>query len=205
VESSKATTVAEYLVSLPADRRAAVETVREVVNRSLPPGFVESMQYGMIGWGVPLSVFPDTYNGQPAGIACIASQKNYLSLYLLGVYSSEAEAMAFRDEYAKSGKKLDMGQSCVRFKKAEDLALDVIGRALARVTPDELIARHRAAHSKDAVAKRRAERSTTKAATKAKPKPAPKAKAKPAAKARPAAEAKAKARPAPKARPAKRR
>lgn len=192
--ASKATTVAQYLASLPADRRAAVETVRDVVNRSLPAGFVEGMQYGMIGWAVPLSVFPDTYNGQPAGIACIASQKNHLSLYLLGVYSSEAEAKAFRDEYAKSGKKLDMGQSCVRFRKADDLALDVIARALGRVTPEELIARHRAAHGKDAVAKRRAERAEARPAARAKPKAeARPAKAKP--KARPAkAKAKLKAK-----------
>lgn len=198
--SSNATTIPAYLASLPPDRRAAIEAVRAVVNRSLPPGFVEGMAWGMIGWAVPLSRFPDTYNGQPAGIACLGSQKNYMALYLLGVYASEAEAKAFRDEYAKSGKKLDMGQSCLRFRSVDDLALDVIGRALARVTPDELIARHRAAHSKEAVAARRAARA--KPAAKAKARPATKAKAKPVAKARPVAKAKpARA----KARPAKRR
>ena len=186
--SSAATTVEQYLASLPPDRRAEVEKVRALVNRNLPPGYVEGMQYGMLGWAIPLSRFPDTYNKQPLGVAAIASQKNYLSLYLLGVYTSEAEGRAFREEYLKSGKKLDMGQSCVRFQRADDLALDVIGRALARVTPEDLIARHQRTHSKDAVAARRAAR------------PSP-AKAKPAAK-QPAAKQPAKPAPA-KAKPAK--
>ncbi len=170
--SSAATTVGAYLASLPPDRRAAVETVRGVVNRNLPVGFVEGMQSGMIGWAVPLARFPDTYNKQPLGIAALASQKGYLSLYLMAVYDGEHEAW-FREEYARSGKRLDMGTSCVRFKTADDLPLELIGRTVARVSPAQLIARHEAAHGK------------AKPAAKAKPAPA---KAKPAkAKAKPAA------------------
>ena len=151
--SSAATTVGAYLASLPPDRRAAVETVREVVNRNLPAGFVEGMQYGMIGWAVPLARFPGTYNGQPLGVAALAAQKGYLSLYLMAVHGGEHEAW-FLQEYARSGKRLDMGQSCVRFKTADDLPLELIGQAIARISPEQLIARHEAAHGKGAAAAR---------------------------------------------------
>ena len=153
--SSAATTVGAYLASLPPDRRAAVETVREVVNRNLPAGFVEGMQYGMIGWAVPLARFPGTYNGQPLGVAALAAQKGYLSLYLMAVHGGEHEAW-FLQEYARSGKRLDMGTSCVRFKTADDLPLELIGRTIARVSPEELIARHETAHGKAKPAKAKA-------------------------------------------------
>ena len=108
---SSATTPDEYIASLPADRREAVATVREVVNRNLPPGYEEGMAYGMIGWWVPLETFPDTYNGQPLGLAGLASQKNYISLYLNTVYGSRDEEAWFKDRYAASGKKLNMGKT----------------------------------------------------------------------------------------------
>src|SRR5690606_30676429 len=86
--SSKASTVDEYIASLPDDRRAAIAAVRDVIRKNLPPGYEEGMQYGMIGWYVPLSRYPDTYNGQPLGVVALASQKQYMSLYLMAVYAS---------------------------------------------------------------------------------------------------------------------
>jgi hypothetical protein len=94
----------------------------------------------MIGWYVPLERYPDTYNGQPLGVAALASQKNYMSLYLNCVYSDEEEEEWFRERWAATGKKLDMGKSCVRFRKLDDVALDVVGEAVARVPPEDFIA-----------------------------------------------------------------
>jgi hypothetical protein len=134
----------EYLDSLPPDRREAMRTVREVVNRNLPPGFEEGMQYGMIGWYVPLDRFPDTYNGQPLGLAGLASQKQYMSLYLNTVYGDPATESWFRERYAAAGKRLDMGKSCVRFRRLDDLALDVIGATIARADLDAYVAAYQA-------------------------------------------------------------
>ncbi len=130
---SKAETPEQYIDSLPEDRAEMVSAVREVILANLPDGFEEGMQYGMIGWYVPLETFPDTYNGQPLGLAGLASQKDYLSLYLNSVYGDPDTEAWFKDRYAASGKKLDMGKSCVRFRRLEDLALDVIGETIARV------------------------------------------------------------------------
>ena len=136
---SKAGTVEEYLASLPEERRNAIEAVRRVILAHLPEGYQEGMQYGMLSYCIPLSRYPKTYNGQALGYAALASQKNYMSLYLMGVYGDEQLERWFRDEYAASGKKLDMGKSCVRFKKLEDLPLDVVGKAIAMATPEEFI------------------------------------------------------------------
>ncbi len=132
------TSVDAYLASLAPDRREALEAVREVVLANLPDGFEEGMAYGMIGWYVPLSRFPDTYNGQPLGLAALASQKHYLSLYLNTVYGDPETERWFRDRWASTGKRLDMGKSCVRFRRLEDLPLDVIGETIARTPPRSL-------------------------------------------------------------------
>ncbi len=137
--SSKANTVKEYLASLPADRRGDIETVRKLVLDNLPPGYEEGMQYGMIGYYIPLARYPETYNKQPLGIVAIASQKNYMSVYLLGVYMDPAEQKAFESGWKKSGKKLDMGKSCLRFKSVDDLALDVLAKAVAAISPERYI------------------------------------------------------------------
>jgi hypothetical protein len=139
---SSATTPDEYIASLPADRREAVATVREVVNRNLPPGYAEGMAYGMIAWWVPLETFPDTYNGQPLGLAGLASQKNYMSLYLNTVYGSRDEEAWFKDRYAASGKKLNMGKSCLRFRHLDEVPLDVIGETIARADLDRTLAHY---------------------------------------------------------------
>ena len=142
---SKAGSVADYLKSLLEDRRKAVEAVRKVILANIDKQYEEGMQYGMIGYFVPHKVFPAGYHcdpKQPLPFAALASQKNYLSLYLMGVYcgcvegpgsTETADVKWFREAWAKTGKKLDMGKACVRFKKVEDLALDVIGEAIKRV------------------------------------------------------------------------
>ena len=139
---SSASTPDEYVASLPDDRRDAVATVREVVNRNLPPGYSEGMAYGMIGWWVPLETFPDTYNGEPLGIAALGSHKSYISLYLNTVYSSPKEAEWFKRRYAASGKKLNMGKSCVRFRRLDEVPLDVIGETIARADLDRTLAQY---------------------------------------------------------------
>ena len=139
---SSATTPDEYIASLPADRREAVATVREVVNRNLPLGYAEGMAYGMIAWWVPLETFPDTYNGEPLGLAGLASQKNYMSLYLNTVYGSRDEEAWFKDRYAASGKKLNMGKSCLRFRRLDEVPLDVIGETIARADLDRTLAQY---------------------------------------------------------------
>jgi len=116
--------------------------VADVIRRNLPDGYREGMQYGMIGWYVPLETFPDTYNGQPLGLAGLASQKHYMSLYLNNVYGDPGLEAWFRERYAAAGKKLDMGKSCVRFRHLDDLALDVIGETIARTDLDRYLAHY---------------------------------------------------------------
>ena len=140
--TSAAPTPDEYIASLPADRRAAVAAVRDVVRRNLPDGFEEGMQYGMIGWYVPFERFPDTYNGQPLGLIGLASQKNYISLYLNSVYGDPETEEWFKERYAASGKTLDMGKSCLRFRQLDDLPLDVIGEVVRRVPLDDFVAHY---------------------------------------------------------------
>lgn len=144
---SKAATVEEYLASLPADRRAAIEAVLAVVRKNLDPKFAEGMNYGMIGWSVPHSVYPPGYHcdpKQPLPYAGLASQKNHLSLYLMSLYEGQEEEGRFREEWAKTGKKLDMGKCCIRFKRVDDLALDLIGKTIKRTTVKKYIARYEA-------------------------------------------------------------
>lgn len=131
---SKATTVAQYLAELPEDRRQAIEAVRRVILKHLDKDYQETMSYGMIGYVVPHSVYPPGYHCDPKlplPFAGLASQKNHMSVYLMSVYSGEEKW--FREQWARTGKKLDMGKCCIRFKKLEDVALDVIGEAIRRV------------------------------------------------------------------------
>ena len=137
--SSKAATVAQYLAELPPDRRAEIEKVRDLVNGVLPAGYREGMGYGMIGWVVPLETYPDTYNKQPLSYAGLAAQKNYNSLYLNCVYASKERSDRLQAAARAMGKPLDMGKSCIRFKRADDLPLDLIRDEIASTTPDEFI------------------------------------------------------------------
>src|SRR6478672_2290298 len=136
VMQSKAQTVDDYLAELPPDRRTALETVRALILKNLDRDYEEGMQFGMIGYYVPHRVFPAGYHcdpRQPLQFAALASQKNYMSLYLMAVYMDGDQQKWFREAWARTGKKLDMGKACVRFKKLEDLPLDVIGEVIRRV------------------------------------------------------------------------
>jgi hypothetical protein len=136
---SSANSVSQYLSELPAERRAAIEAVRAVILKNLPEGYEESMQFGMIGYSIPLSRYPKTYNGKPLNYVALANQKNHMSVYLMGCYGEEKLARWFEAEFRKSGKKLDTGKSCVRFRKLDDLPLPVIGKAVAAMPVDEFI------------------------------------------------------------------
>ena len=137
--SSKAATVADYLAELPEDRRAQIERLRDLINDALPDGYAERMNWGMITWEVPLELSGPTYNKQPLAYAALAAQKNSNSLYLNCVHASKERTERLKAAFAGAGKKLDMGKSCIRFKKADDLALDVIRDEIASVTPSEFI------------------------------------------------------------------
>ena len=139
---SKAETVDGYPAELPEDRRAAISAVRQVVLENLPQGYEEMMQFGMIGYVIPLERYPVTYNGQALQYAALASQKNYMSLYLMNVYSDEAVERWFVDRYKDSGKKLDMGKACVRFKSLQDLPIDLVGEAIVLTPVDRFIERY---------------------------------------------------------------
>ena len=127
---------------MPEDRRAAISAVRQVVLENLPQGYEEMMQFGMIGYVIPLERYLVTYNGQAWQYAALASQKNYMSLYLKNVYSDEAVERWFVDRYKDSGKRLDMGKACVRFKSLQDLSIDLVGEAIALTPVDRFIERY---------------------------------------------------------------
>jgi Domain of unknown function (DU1801) len=135
--TSKATTVGEYLAELPEERRRAIERVRQVILANLPEGYVETMQYGMPSYVIPLERYPTTYNGQPLALASLASQKNSMSLYLMNVYGDREKP--FKEAYRKTGKRLDMGKSCVRFRSLDDLPLDLVGRTIAATPVEEFL------------------------------------------------------------------
>jgi hypothetical protein len=136
---SDAATVEEYLEGLPEERREVVSRVREVILRNLPRGYRESMNWGMISYEVPLEKYPDTYNGQPLGYAALAAQKNYIALHLMCAYQDSEREAELKEGFREAGKKLDMGKSCIRFKKLEDLPLDLIGRVVASTPPEKFI------------------------------------------------------------------
>jgi len=134
---SKAKTVKEYLEELPKDRRAAIGAVRKVILANLPKGYQEGMQWGMICFSVPLKLYPRGY-GENKEVSlpyvALASQKNYMAVYLMNIYAQGGEESWFAKAYKATGKKLDMGKGCVRFKKLDNLPLEVIGKAVA-LTP----------------------------------------------------------------------
>jgi hypothetical protein len=148
--------VAEYLASLPADRRAAISAVRDVVRKNLDSGYEEGIQYGMIGYYIPHRVFPAGYHcdpKQPIPFAALASQKNHMAVYLMGSYCGRpegpngetADTLWLRDAWSRTGKKLDMGKACIRFTKLDSLPLDVIGEAIRRIPAKTYLARYQEA------------------------------------------------------------
>ena len=142
---------AEYLAGLDADRRKALTAVRRVINQNLPKGYKEGVQYGMIGWSVPHSVYPAGYHcdpRQPLPFLSIASQKNHMAIYLFCVYTDPGLLEWFTASWKKTGRKLDMGKSCLRFKKLEDLDLNLLGELVSRVPVDAFIAAYESAFVK---------------------------------------------------------
>ena len=131
--------VEDYLKELPRERREALQAVRKVVLDHLPAGYVETMNWGVITYEIPLERYPDTYNKRPLMYAALASQKNHMSLYLMCVYSHKESRIRFEEKFKARGKKLNMGKSCVRFKRVEDLPLDVIGEVIAGTSVDAYI------------------------------------------------------------------
>jgi hypothetical protein len=136
---SDARSVEEYLSSLPDDRRVAIEAVRDVILANLPIGLEEEMNWGMISYQVPLERHPDTYNKKPLMYAALASQKNHMAVYLTGIYTSDEARADFEAAYRATGKRYDVGQSCVRFKKLADLPLDLIGKTIGAFEVDGFI------------------------------------------------------------------
>ena len=145
---SKATTIDQYLEELDDTRREAISTVRDVVLQNLPDGYEEMMLFGMITYAVPLSKYPKTYNKLPLMYAALASQKRHMALYLTNVYGDESVENWFRERYLATGKRLDMGKSCVRFRKLDDLPLDLVAEAIAKTPIDEFIQVYEASRTK---------------------------------------------------------
>ena len=138
--SSAATTVDEYLASLDDPRRTQVSELLQLIRESIAQGYDECMRWGMISFEVPMSVSGPTYNQQPLNYVALASQKNYISIYLLGIYASADLTNEFHERWAKSGKKLNMGKACVRLKNLEQADLETIKWAVGLANPIEYVA-----------------------------------------------------------------
>ncbi len=139
----KATSPQDYIDQLPEDRKVPMERLRQTISKNLPKGFEEGINYGMIGYYVPHSVYPDGYHCDPKlplPFMHIASQKNFIALYHMGIYAKKELLDWFVSEYPKHCKyKLDMGKSCVRFKKTNDIPFDLIAQLTTKMTKNELI------------------------------------------------------------------
>lgn len=144
---SSASTVEEYLAELPEERRAAIDAVRKVVLKNLPKGHEEVMNWGMITYQVPLETYPDTYNKKPLMYAALAAQKNHMAVYLTAIYINEKASQEFEEAYMVTGKRYDVGKSCVRFKELEDLPLELIGESIASHQVSEFVERVKEARS----------------------------------------------------------
>ena len=145
--SSSATTVEEYLAEISEERRGDVEIVRTLILENLPAGYVETMRWGMITYEVPLETYPDTYNGKPLMFVALAAQKRHLALYLTNVAFVRGGEESFKTKYLKTGKKLDMGRSCLRFRKVDDLATEVIAESINAMPLDEFIEEYEASRA----------------------------------------------------------
>jgi len=151
---SSASTVEEYLAELPEERRVAIKAVRQVILKNLPKGYEEAMSWGMITYQVPLEIYPDTYNKKPLMYAALAAQKNHMAVYLTAIYMSEKASREFEEAYIATGKRYDVGKSCVRFKELVDLPLELIGESIASLQVSEFVER-----VKEALSVRRSRRS----------------------------------------------
>jgi hypothetical protein len=135
----QATSVDDYLLQVPDDRRDVIVRVLELVRQHIPPGYVETIAFGMIGWVIPIERYPNTYNGQPLGVVSLAAQKNHNALYLAGPYADPELAGRIHRAYQAAGKRLDMGKSCVRFKRWDQLEPAVLAEVIQAVPPERFI------------------------------------------------------------------
>jgi hypothetical protein len=159
--SSRAVSVARYLAELPPGRREVVSAIRDVINRHLPPGYVETMNWGMICWEIPLSRFPDTYNGHPLAHLALAAQKHNFALYSMTAYASPVIKSRLREEFRKAGVRLDMGKSCIRFRSLEGLPLPAVELLASSATVDQYLEHYaRVRHGRTKAAARPAPRRT---------------------------------------------
>ena len=145
---SDAKTVDQYISELPPERKQAIQKVRQTILENLPEGFEEAMNWGMISYEIPLATYPDTYNKKPLMYAALASQKNHMAVYLSGIYISEKARQDFDTAYKATGKRFDVGKSCVRFRKLDDLPLELIGEAIASVSVEDFVNRTKQVHSR---------------------------------------------------------
>ena len=151
-------TVNQWLASVPAERRDAINAVRGAVNKHLPKGYEETVDWGMLAWVVPLATLPDTHNGRPLMFAALGAHRKLMTVYLSSVYGDPKLRREFETAYKKTGKKLNMGGSCVHFKTIDDLPLDVVGNTIARVTLDQYVERYQNTRRKK-VPKKKAKKS----------------------------------------------
>ncbi len=166
----KASTAEEYLAQIPEDRAVALRAIREVILQNLPAGYEEMIQYGMIGYVVPHSIYPAGYHcdpKQPLPFAHIGSQKNHMALYLFCLYGDEETSERFRADWVAAGKSLDAGKGCIRFKKLEDVPLDVVGQVIAQIPVAKFLARWEDVLAQNKIAAK--ERSDARKAAKAQP------------------------------------
>ena len=146
MDRTAATTVDAYLAALPDDRRETMAAIRQLIRKNLPKGYEEAVTSGMLTYQIPLERYPDTYNRQPLAYVALAAQKNYYALYLMGAYMDPSLVDQLKDAFAKTGRKMDMGKSCLRFQSADDLPLDAVGKAIAAIRPEQFIAIYEAVH-----------------------------------------------------------
>ena len=137
--STSTTTATDYLASLPQDRREVISAVRELILRNLPEGYQETINWGMLSYEVPLETYPDTYNKKPLSYVGLAAQKNYNPLYLMSVYQDPADYQELMEAFARMGVKPDMGKSCIRFKKLDQIPLEKIARLIAKTSVQDFV------------------------------------------------------------------
>src|SRR3954469_19999017 len=157
-----ALTVNQWLASVPAERRDAINAVRDAVNEHLPPGYEETIDWGMLAWVVPLATLPNTHNGHPLMLAALGAHRKLMTVYLMSVYEDSKIRSEFQIAYKRTGKKLNMGGCCVHFKQLDDLPLDLVGDTIAKVAVDEYVERYEKSRAKMKSKKTVTKKTTTK-------------------------------------------
>ena len=146
--TSDAEAISAYLDALPPERRSDIQTVRDVILRNLPEGYVETFGFGMICYVIPLERYPKTYNKQPLMLAALANRKNNMTFHLMTAYGGPISEEWLRESFAAAGKKLDMGKACIHFKTLGHLPLAVVAEAIRQVSVDDYIAMYERSRTK---------------------------------------------------------